>query len=95
MTLFTDERGCEQSSEIGHGQRRWRRQTTDGGKTQRGIQSVEVGGRVLLALAQARTPLALSDLAERRADRAGAGARVSGELEPAGSHQARRTLRPL
>lgn len=33
------------------------------GKTQRGIQSVEVGGRVLLALAQARTPLALSDLA--------------------------------
>ncbi|RKT22818.1 IclR family transcriptional regulator [Paraburkholderia sp. RAU2J] len=34
-----------------------------GGKTQRGIQSVEVGGRVLLALAQARTPLALSDLA--------------------------------
>lgn len=35
----------------------------DGGKTQRGIQSVEVGGRVLLALAQARAPLALSDLA--------------------------------
>lgn len=35
----------------------------DGGKTQRGIQSVEVGGRVLQALAQARTPLALSDLA--------------------------------
>ncbi len=34
-----------------------------GGKPQRGIQSVEVGGRVLLALAQARTPLALSDLA--------------------------------
>lgn len=38
-------------------------ETTDGGKTQRGIQSVEVGGRVLLALAQARSPLALSDLA--------------------------------
>ncbi|WP_134133553.1 IclR family transcriptional regulator [Paraburkholderia sp. BL6665CI2N2] len=38
-------------------------ETADGGKTQRGIQSVEVGGRVLLALAQARTPLALSDLA--------------------------------
>ncbi|MFL9961902.1 IclR family transcriptional regulator [Paraburkholderia sediminicola] len=37
--------------------------TADGGKTQRGIQSVEVGGRVLLALAQARAPLALSDLA--------------------------------
>jgi DNA-binding IclR family transcriptional regulator len=36
---------------------------TDGGKPQRGIQSVEVGGRVLLALAQARVPLALSDLA--------------------------------
>ncbi|RDK02766.1 IclR family transcriptional regulator [Paraburkholderia lacunae] len=35
----------------------------DSGKTQRGIQSVEVGGRVLLALAQARAPLALSDLA--------------------------------
>ncbi|WP_144139779.1 IclR family transcriptional regulator [Paraburkholderia sp. BCC1884] len=35
----------------------------EGGKTQRGIQSVEVSGRVLLALAQARTPLALSDLA--------------------------------
>jgi DNA-binding IclR family transcriptional regulator len=35
----------------------------DTGKTQRGIQSVEVGGRVLLALAQARSPLALSDLA--------------------------------
>ncbi|MFM0597104.1 MULTISPECIES: IclR family transcriptional regulator [Paraburkholderia] len=34
-----------------------------GSKPQRGIQSVEVGGRVLLALAQARTPLALSDLA--------------------------------
>ncbi|WGS52171.1 IclR family transcriptional regulator [Paraburkholderia sp. D15] len=33
------------------------------GKPQRGIQSVEVGGRVLLALAHARTPLALSDLA--------------------------------
>ncbi|SIT35781.1 Transcriptional regulator [Paraburkholderia ribeironis] len=38
-------------------------ETADGGKTQRGIQSVEVGGRVLLALAQARAPLALSDLA--------------------------------
>ena len=37
--------------------------TADGGKTQRGIQSVEVGGRVLQALAQARRPLALSDLA--------------------------------
>ena len=36
---------------------------SDGGKTQRGIQSVEVGGRVLLALAQARKSLALSDLA--------------------------------
>ena len=35
----------------------------EGGKTQRGIQSVEVGGRLLLALAQARMPLALSDLA--------------------------------
>ncbi|OAJ52154.1 IclR family transcriptional regulator [Paraburkholderia ginsengiterrae] len=39
------------------------RETAEGGKTQRGIQSVEVGGRVLLALAQARAPLALSDLA--------------------------------
>ena len=38
-------------------------ETADSGKTQRGIQSVEVGGRVLLALARARTPLALSDLA--------------------------------
>lgn len=38
-------------------------ETVDAGKPQRGIQSVEVGGRVLLALAQARTPLALSDLA--------------------------------
>ncbi|CAB3732900.1 IclR family transcriptional regulator [Paraburkholderia rhynchosiae] len=38
-------------------------ETADTGKTQRGIQSVEVGGRVLLALAQARAPLALSDLA--------------------------------
>ena len=38
-------------------------ETADGGKTQRGIQSVEVGGRVLQALAQARRPLALSDLA--------------------------------
>jgi len=37
-------------------------QTTDSGKTQRGIQSVEVSGRVLLALARARAPLALSDL---------------------------------
>ncbi|MGH8780017.1 IclR family transcriptional regulator [Paraburkholderia sp.] len=32
-------------------------------RTQRGIQSVEVGGRLLDALARARTPLALSDLA--------------------------------
>jgi DNA-binding IclR family transcriptional regulator len=40
-----------------------RGETADSGKTQRGIQSVEVGGRVLLALAQARSPLALSDLA--------------------------------
>lgn len=39
------------------------REPSDGGKPQRGIQSVEVGGRVLLALAQARAPLALSDLA--------------------------------
>ena len=38
------------------------KEAADGGKTQRGIQSVEVGGRVLLALAQARAPLALSDL---------------------------------
>ncbi|PQV54083.1 IclR family transcriptional regulator [Paraburkholderia sp. BL21I4N1] len=38
-------------------------ESAPGGKPQRGIQSVEVGGRVLLALAQARTPLALSDLA--------------------------------
>lgn len=38
-------------------------EAAEGGKTQRGIQSVEVGGRVLLALAQARNPLALSDLA--------------------------------
>ncbi len=38
-------------------------ETADGGKTQRGIQSVEVGGRLLFALAQARVPLALSDLA--------------------------------
>ncbi|MEI5997331.1 IclR family transcriptional regulator [Paraburkholderia bengalensis] len=33
------------------------------GKQQRGIQSVEVGGRLLQALATARAPLALSDLA--------------------------------
>lgn len=32
-------------------------------KPQRGIQSVEVGGRLLAALAHARAPLALSDLA--------------------------------
>ncbi len=32
-------------------------------RTQRGIQSVEVGGRLLRALADARGPLALSDLA--------------------------------
>ncbi|HEX7933547.1 MAG TPA: IclR family transcriptional regulator C-terminal domain-containing protein [Paraburkholderia sp.] len=38
-------------------------ETADGGKPQRGIQSVEVSGRVLLALAKARAPLALSDLA--------------------------------
>ncbi|MFT4070275.1 IclR family transcriptional regulator [Paraburkholderia sp.] len=35
----------------------------ENGKPQRGIQSVEVSGRVLLALAGARAPLALSDLA--------------------------------
>ncbi|QGZ63889.1 IclR family transcriptional regulator [Paraburkholderia acidisoli] len=33
------------------------------GRTQRGIQSVEVGGRLLRALADARAPLAPSDLA--------------------------------
>ena len=33
------------------------------GRTQRGIQSVEVGGRLLHALAQARAPLAPADLA--------------------------------
>ena len=33
------------------------------GKTQRGIQSVEVGGRLLQALADARQPLGLADLA--------------------------------
>ncbi|MBN3767791.1 IclR family transcriptional regulator [Burkholderia sp. Ac-20365] len=38
-------------------------ETTGAGKQQRGIQSVEVGGRLLHALAQARAPLALSDLA--------------------------------
>lgn len=38
-------------------------ENAESGKPQRGIQSVEVGGRVLLALAQARAPLALSDLA--------------------------------
>ncbi|RQH05320.1 IclR family transcriptional regulator [Paraburkholderia dinghuensis] len=36
---------------------------TAAGRTQRGIQSVEVGGRLLLALAQARAPLAPADLA--------------------------------
>jgi len=36
---------------------------TEPAKPQRGIQSVEVSGRVLLALAGARVPLALSDLA--------------------------------
>ncbi|MEM5433950.1 IclR family transcriptional regulator [Paraburkholderia diazotrophica] len=36
---------------------------TGAGKQQRGIQSVEVGGRLLHALATARAPLALSDLA--------------------------------
>ncbi len=34
-----------------------------GGKAQRGIQSVEVGGRFLHALAQARRPMALAELA--------------------------------
>jgi hypothetical protein len=33
------------------------------GKTQRGIQSVEVGGRLLQALADARRPLPLAELA--------------------------------
>jgi DNA-binding IclR family transcriptional regulator len=36
---------------------------TGASKQQRGIQSVEVGGRLLHALASARAPLALSDLA--------------------------------
>ncbi|WP_025599373.1 IclR family transcriptional regulator [Burkholderia sp. WSM2230] len=49
-------------------------ETAEGGKTQRGIQSVEVGGRLLLALAQARVPLALSDLA------------VAAELAPGQAH---------
>ncbi|RZT43195.1 IclR family transcriptional regulator [Cupriavidus agavae] len=37
--------------------------STESGKTQRGIQSVEVGGRLLQALADARRPLALAELA--------------------------------
>ncbi len=49
-------------------------ETAEGSKTQRGIQSVEVGGRLLLALAQARVPLALSDLA------------VAAELAPGQAH---------
>jgi DNA-binding IclR family transcriptional regulator len=36
---------------------------TAAARTQRGIQSVEVGGRILQALAQARAPLAPADLA--------------------------------
>lgn len=43
-------------------------------RTQRGIQSVEVGGRLLRALADARGPLALSDLA------------ASGDLPPGQAH---------
>lgn len=37
---------------------------TDGARVQRGIQSIEVGGRLLLALADAGRPLALKDLAQ-------------------------------
>ncbi|MGV2289792.1 IclR family transcriptional regulator [Trinickia sp. YCB016] len=43
-------------------------------KAQRGVQSAEVGGRLLHALARAREPLALTDLAE------------SAELSPAQAH---------
>ncbi|TKC87831.1 IclR family transcriptional regulator [Trinickia terrae] len=43
-------------------------------KAQRGVQSTEVGGRLLHALARAREPLALTDLAE------------SAELAPAQAH---------
>lgn len=46
----------------------------DAARPQRGIQSVEVGGRLLDALARARMPLALSDLA------------ASGALPPGQAH---------
>lgn len=39
--------------------------TPDDGSAQRSVQSAETGGRLLLALADAGTPLALKDLAER------------------------------
>ncbi|MFM0737907.1 IclR family transcriptional regulator [Paraburkholderia xenovorans] len=56
-------RGVSKAAKSGVGKGANGGETADGGKTQRGIQSVEVGGRVLQALAQARSPLALSDLA--------------------------------
>jgi DNA-binding IclR family transcriptional regulator len=64
MTLFTDENASvSKAAKPPTGKRARGDETADGGKTQRGIQSVEVGGRLLLALARARAPLALSDLA--------------------------------
>src|SRR5437868_11221380 len=64
MTLFTDENASvSKAAKPATGKGARGDETADGGKTQRGIQSVEVGGRVLLALAQARAPLAWSDLA--------------------------------
>jgi DNA-binding IclR family transcriptional regulator len=63
-TLFTDESaGVSKAAKPATSKGVRGDETADGGKTQRGIQSVEVGGRLLLALAQARAPLALSDLA--------------------------------
>ncbi|WP_429303766.1 IclR family transcriptional regulator [Paraburkholderia sp. GAS199] len=55
--------GVKKAAKPGSGVEAAGGEIAEGGKTQRGIQSVEVGGRVLLALAQARSPLALSDLA--------------------------------
>lgn len=48
---------------MGSGQGMARPPGESAGKTQRGIQSVEVGGRLLQALADARRPMALAELA--------------------------------
>ena len=54
-----------------------------GAAAQRGIQSIEVGGQLLLALAHHGRPMALKDLAREAGMSAGQGPPLPGELRQA------------